>query len=126
MVKISVLMVEDSLYAVDLNLRELKKTYEEVDYLTIANCRALQRALSERHWDLILSEFRLPCYQAFQGLQAIKASKERVPFVIVSEPLSQDDKAKALQMGCSGFVTKDNLTMLRRFIPKLVGSLQER
>lgn len=114
MTEISVLVVEDSFYSADLNVRELKKADFTVGrYQMVSSGRSLRQALEDGGWDLILSDHSMPNFSALEALEIRNRESHDTPFIIVSEDISRKEIEDALKDGCTAYVSKENLTELR-------------
>ena len=113
---ISVLIIEDSIYAADLNVREIRKTGFTVDYERVINGKTMLGALNDRKWDIILSDNSMPNFDALKALEIRNTFDRNIPFIIVSEYVSDEDIIRAMDGGCSAYVTKENLTELREIM----------
>lgn len=114
MTEISVLVVEDSFYSADLNVRELKKADFTVRrYQMVSSGQSLRQALEDGGWDLILSDHSMPNFSALKALEIRNREFRDIPFIIVSEDISQKEIEDALKDGCTAYVSKENLTELR-------------
>ncbi len=116
MTKISVLVVEDSFYSVDLNVRELKKDGYTVHYQMVSSGQFMKSALKESKWDLIISDNSMPNFSALKALEIRNCMGLNIPFIIVSEDICQHDIDKAFEEGCSAYITKEDLTELRKIV----------
>lgn len=114
MKEISVLIVEDSIYSADLNVRELKKAGFTVSHKMVSGGQPMQNALKEDKWDLIISDNSMPNFNALKALEIRNCENKNIPFVIASEDICQRDINKAFEEGCTAYVTKENLTELRK------------
>lgn len=114
MIKISVLVVEDSFYSADLNIRELKKGGYIVHYQMVSSAQSMQSALKESKWDLIISDNSMPNFSALKALEIRNCVDRNILFIIVSEDICQQDINKAFEEGCTAYIEKENLTELRK------------
>lgn len=114
MTKISVLVVEDSFYSADLNVRELKKAGYTVHYQMVSSEISMKSALEESKWDLIISDNSMPNFSALKAVEIRNYMDQNIPFIIVSEDICQHDIDKAFEEGCSAYIAKENLTELRK------------
>lgn len=113
MAHISVLIVEDSMYAADLNVREIKKAGFTVDYERVVNGKGMLQALQKSKWDIILSDNSMPNFDALKALEVRNMVDSNIPFIIVSEYVSEEDLIRARENGCNEYITKENLSELR-------------
>jgi CheY-like chemotaxis protein len=120
MKEISVLIVEDSIYSADLNIREIKKVGYDVSYQIISSGQSMKTAISKCQWDLIISDNSMPNFSALKALEIRNEANGDIPFIIVSEDISTSDIDKAFQEGCTAFVAKEKLTELRNMVIKVL------
>lgn len=118
--EISVLIIEDSVYSADLNVRMLKKTGFEVNHRVVASGKAMLSALHEKKWDLILSDNSMPNFEAMRALELRNSVDESIPFIIVSEQITSEEVLAAFSIGCDGFVPKKNLPQINNLVRKLL------
>ncbi len=105
---IKVLIVEDSEDDMLLLLRELKKGGYKPIHKRVETATAMKKALKE-HWDVILSDYKMPKFSAPDALKVLQASNLDIPFIIVSGSVGEDTAVETLKEGAHDFVTKMNL-----------------
>ena len=116
--KYDVLIVEDSIYAADLNIRQLRRAGFTVEYQIVEDGKGMGEAL-QKHWDLILSDHSLPGFSALKALELRNKIAAETPFLIVTEQITEQDMNTAWSQGCTGCVLKAELHQLRDWIFKL-------
>ena len=120
MVRISVLIVEDSYYSADLNLREIKKAgFQVYCHQLVCSAKAMEEALKEKDWDLIVSDNSMPGFNALGALSIRNRESRETPFIIVSEDILPRDIETAFAEGCSAFVFKEALPTLRKVVGEI-------
>src|SRR5258708_21939092 len=90
-----VLILEDSDDDILLLLRELKRGGYEVEFERVETAEAMQAALTHKTWDLILSDYTMPEFNAPQALEVMKASGLDLPFIISSGTIREDSAVAA-------------------------------
>jgi two-component system sensor histidine kinase UhpB len=120
MMKLNVLIVEDSFYSADLNIRELKKAGFDVRHQVVASKRAMQKALEEAPWDIILSDNSMPGFDALQAIETRNIYAAETPFAIVSEDISEIDIRRAKALGCSDYISKASLSVLGQKVKEIL------
>jgi DNA-binding NtrC family response regulator len=120
MKQIAVLIVEDSIYSADLNIRELKKSGFIVQYQVVGSKKAMRKALEGSHWDIILSENNIRGFDILQVLKLKSQLASFVPLIIVSEDMLQKDLIKAIDMGCCAYISKENLKELGQAVKQIL------
>lgn len=106
------LLVEDSEDDARLVLRALRRAGYEPDSLRVDSAAALRSALGARAWDAILCDYVIP---GFGGLEALSIAKESgldLPFILVSNKVSEETLVEAMRAGAMDFVMKDRLDRL--------------
>ena len=121
MEEISVLLVEDSIYSADLNIREIKKANVSIRFhKVVASKQTMRNALNEWKWDLIVSDNSMPDFSALEALEVRNSIDKKIPFIIVSEDIFETDLNRAFREGCSAFVSKEELVKLRKTVKELL------
>lgn len=114
MKEISVLIIEDSIYSTDINVRELKKAGFTVHHRMVSSGLHMKNALKDAKWDLIISDNSMPNFNALKALEVRNCAGKNIPFIIVSEDICKRDIEKAFYDGCTAYVSKENLKELRK------------
>jgi PAS domain S-box-containing protein/putative nucleotidyltransferase with HDIG domain len=107
-----VLIVEDSEDDALLVLRLLRRSGYEPVSERVESEAAMRKALAEKRWDVILSDYVIP---GFGGLEALKIAKEcafDLPFIMLSNKVSEETLVEAVRAGAGDFITKDHLERL--------------
>lgn len=109
---LNVLIVSDSPSDVELIAQALRRVALNLVLRPVDSVKSLRSALQEQLPSLILSDFRL---SHFSGLGALAVAKEvcpDIPFILVSETISEDHVAHALKSGATDYVLKHDLPRL--------------
>src|SRR5258706_4718258 len=69
-------------------------------------------ALADRPWDLIISDFALPQFNAHEALTLRRELAVDLPFLIVSGTIQEDEAVEALREGADAFITKGRVARL--------------
>jgi PAS domain S-box-containing protein len=109
---LSVLLIEDSQEDTLLLLRELVRSGYEVEFERVETDMAMRAMLSEREWDLILSDYTLPRFSVPQALETLKASGLDIPFIIISGTIGEETAVAALKAGANDFLIKGKYARL--------------
>jgi response regulator RpfG family c-di-GMP phosphodiesterase len=116
------LLVEDSEDDAGLILRELKRGGYEVDYQRVETAAAMQDALAGKAWDLVISDYSLPQFNAPAALTTLQESGIDLPFIITSGTIGEDTAVAALKAGANDFIIKGSLA---RLIPAIERELKD-
>lgn len=117
---IRVLIVEDSKYSADLNVRELCRGGFDVNWQRVETEEAMCAALDAEPWDIILSDHATPRFNAVQALLTRNRISPRTPFIIVSEDVSPESIRYAMKNGCCAYLLKENLHQLAILVKKIL------
>lgn len=120
MKQIDVLIIEDSFFSADLNVREIKRAGFKVQHQIVASKTAMEMALRDKQWDIILSDNYMPGFSALQALDVRNQKDCKTPFIIVSEVMLDKDIKAAMKNGCSAYITKEYLGMLGQHIKEIL------
>jgi signal transduction histidine kinase len=105
------LIVEDVEIDAQLLLRELARAGFAVDWKRVDNAKDLEQALFEP-WDIVLSDWNMPGFNAKAALSLVKARGVDIPFVIVSGTVEEEIAVEALHAGAQDFFFKGKLLRL--------------
>ena len=122
----SVLIVEDSADDADLMLAELRQAGLDVLQERVENTDAMRAALAKQPWDIILSDFRLPRFNASQALQLLQETGVDIPFIVVSGAIGEVTAVELMRAGAHDYVMKDNLTRLPAAVTREIKEAQDR
>jgi two-component system cell cycle sensor histidine kinase/response regulator CckA len=118
-----ILFIEDSQDDVDLTVRLLRKEGFEATFARVDTREAMQAALREASWDLVLSDFSMPHFSAPDALATLKATGLDIPFIIVSGTMGEETAVASMRLGAQDYFVKGNLA---RLAPAVERELRER
>src|SRR5215211_6525256 len=107
-----VLFVEDSEYDTQVLLRELRRGDYEVEHERVETRQAMQAALSQRTWDLVLCDYTLPRFSAGDALKTLQESKLDLPFIVISGTIGEESAVEMLKSGAHDFIVKGRFARL--------------
>lgn len=122
MKKLRILNVEDSEDDSLLLLRHLKKSGYEVYWERVDSVEGMKSALTQKEWDLIISDYQMPNLNGLIALQTLKESGLDIPFIVISGTIGEDIAIQAMIAGVNDYLMKDNLG---RLSPAIERELQE-
>ena len=111
-IPLRVLIIEDSEEDTQLLLRELRRGGYDVQAQRVETAEAMQSALMQSTWDLILSDYSLPKFSAPQALEVLKNSDWDLPFIIISGTIGEENAVNALKAGANDFLVKGKFARL--------------
>lgn len=109
---LAVLMVEDSEDDARLILRHLKRSGFDLTWKRVQTEGELREQLVDRDWDVIISDYRLPQFDAPTALQVLQESQLDIPFLVVSGTIGELSAVAMMKAGAHDYLMKDNLARL--------------
>lgn len=116
------LLADDSEDDAALLTRELKKSGFELTFTRVDNESAMQAALENGSWDIVISDYNMPNFDCFDALALVKKSKRDLPFIVVSAAISEETAVAAMRAGARDYIMKQNL---KRLGPAVLRELEE-
>ncbi|HEY9646579.1 MAG TPA: EAL domain-containing protein [Chroococcidiopsis sp.] len=107
-----VLLVEDSEEDALLLVLELERNGYSPQYKRVDTATAMQAALTQQSWDVILADYSMPQFTAVNALQVMQELEVDLPFIIVSGSVGEETAVAAMKAGAHDYLLKDNLTRL--------------
>ena len=120
MTPLRVLVVEDSSSDAELMLRALRLGGFEPQYERVETADAMRAALARQPWDIVLSDYYLPRFQAPAALALLREQRPEVPFIVVSGSVGEDTAVAAMKAGATDYVMKDRLQRLAPAVARAV------
>jgi signal transduction histidine kinase len=120
------LIVEDRAADADLILRELKRGGFVTTHERVETADALRAALDKQAWDIVLSDYYLPTFDAPGALAVLQASGYDVPFIVVSGSVGEDTAVAAMRAGATDYIMKDRLQRLPPAVAKALAEASVR
>ncbi len=121
-IPIRVLIVEDSEDDAFLLVRTLRRNGFDPSFERVDTAERLEAALDRQAWDLVLSDFTMPQFNAVSALELLQARDPDLPFIIHSGSIGEDTAVAAMKAGANDYVMKDNPA---RLIPAITRELRE-
>jgi two-component system sensor histidine kinase UhpB len=118
-VPLEVLLVEDSEDDALLLLRQLRRGGYEPVWKRVDTAEAMEAALDERVWDLVVSDHSMPTFSSVAALDLLRRKGfVDLPFIIVSGQIGEDAAVAAMKAGAHDYLMKDNLARLNTAIER--------
>ncbi len=109
---LSVLIVEDSASDAELTVRQLRHAGFDVMHQRIETAEEMAAALKKQAWDVVLSDFRLPNFDAAAALATLRASGLDIPFIVISGVIEEEVAIELMRSGAHDYLMKSNLSRL--------------
>ena|GEM_PF-2625310 len=108
---LQVLILEDRVEDAELLLHELRKAGFTVDARRVED-EAGFRAHLCADVDIILADYALPGYNAFNALHVLQEIGLDIPFIVVTGALSDEDATDCIKRGADDYLRKDRMARL--------------
>lgn len=120
--KLHLLIIDDvqadiELMTIALETAGISFTYNMAE--TLDECQMLLRSQS---YDAVLSDYRLPQFTAYQVLQLLQQSEQKIPLILVTGNLGEEAAVDCIKAGMTDYVLKERLFRLPIVLAR---SLQE-
>lgn len=106
-----VLIAEDNPDDAELMLRELRRAGFEPDSSRVET-EAEYLSQLRPNFDIILSDNKMPNFNAFRALELLQQSGLELPFIVVSGSIGEDVAVEAMKQGAADYLMKDRLARL--------------
>jgi diguanylate cyclase (GGDEF)-like protein/PAS domain S-box-containing protein len=109
---LKVLIVEDCDDDLVLLLRELRRGGFSPTCTQVQTAADFSAALAQGGWDVVLSDYHLPQFNASAALELLQQSGCDLPFIVVSGTLGEATAVDIMRAGAHDYVMKDNFSRL--------------
>lgn len=116
-----ILIIEDSEDDCLLLVRVLKREFD-ISYLRVETAPDMIKALDEKAWDIVISDYFMPQFDAINALSTLQERNLDLPFIIVSGKIGEIQAVKAMKAGAHDYIMKGDLT---RLVPAIRRELRE-
>ena len=111
-----VLIIEDSIPDTFLLLKELRRNNFTLDWERIYSPDSLHFMLGNRSWDIIISDYYLPEFDAPKALEIVKQTNLDIPFIVVSGVIGENIAVSLMKAGAHDYIMKGNLIRLSEVV----------
>ena len=116
--KLRVLQVEDSSSDAALIVRVLARSGFDVHAVRVDNAAGMRAALASEMFDVVISDYLLPQFDAPAALNLLKETGADIPFIVVSGTIGEDVAVMMMRAGAHDYILKDNLARLQPAISR--------
>jgi signal transduction histidine kinase len=113
-----VLILEDMESDAELLLRALRQGGRQVAFERVETAADMNRALSDGTWDVIISDYSMPTFDAPSALSLMRGRGMDLPFIIVSGTVGEEIAVEAMRAGVHDYFLKGKLG------PRLVAAIE--
>jgi signal transduction histidine kinase len=126
MVALRVLLLEDDESDALLVLRALKQAGYEPTHRRVYTREDLLTALREVEWEVVISDYSMPSFDAPSALAIIREHAPELPFIIVSGTVGEAVTVQAIKAGAHDYLMKDRLARLGVSVERELREAEER
>jgi PAS domain S-box-containing protein len=108
---VKVLIVEDRPEDAELMVRELKQAKWPLAWRAVSSEDGYRRDLDWRP-DIILSDFSLPQFNAFDALRILRDRRLDIPLIVVTGTISEEVAVDCIKQGAVDYLLKDRMARL--------------
>ncbi len=119
---LAVLIVEDSDSDAQLILRLLDKAGYSVTYEQVDTSDGMRAALEKQTWDIVISDYSLPQFNAPAALKLLHDRGPDIPFLVVSGTIGEETAVAMMKSGAHDYLVKGNLI---RLVPAIERELDQ-
>lgn len=106
------LIIEDSEDDTLLLIRELKKGGFHVEYERVETAVAMEKALREKQWDIILCDYKMPKFNGPSAIGLLKETNIDIPIIIISGTIGEETAVECMRLGAQDYLMKGKLSRL--------------
>lgn len=121
-----VLLIEDSDDDALLLLRELQQGGFNPAHRRVETAEIMSLALQSQDWDLIISDYSLPCFSGAEALDLFRRQGLDIPFIVVSGAIGEETAVRMMKAGAHDYLMKDNLPRLAAAVRRELAAARER
>ncbi len=118
-----VLILEDSPNDAKLAVRTLQRGRYEVQFDVTDSAEVFRERLEKADYDVILADFNLRGWTAFEALEILKQSGKDIPLIVSTGSLGDEAAAECIKQGAADFILKDRPARLPAAVKR---ALEER
>ncbi|AFM14491.1 PAS domain S-box protein [Turneriella parva] len=109
--ELAVIIIEDSISDAALIEHHIVSQGFAVRSLRVETSAELNKAL-EQPWDIVISDFRLPQFNAITALEILSRTGKDIPFIIVSQAIGEGVAVELMRAGAVDYIMKSSLKRL--------------
>jgi PAS domain S-box-containing protein len=123
---INILVVEDSENDTQLLVDELRRHGYEPRHRRVETSEGLHRAIEQREWDVVVSDYTMPQFSGSEALKLFNAFQLDIPFIFVSGTHGEEAAVRMMKAGADDYIVKGNLARLVPAIEREMESARSR
>ncbi len=121
-----IICLEDNLKDAELIIEVLIEAGYQIDQDLTSTKNEFESLIRKNQYDIILSDFKLPGFDAFGALKLCKAICPDIPFICVSGSIGEEIAIELLKQGAVDYILKDRLARLPFAIKRALDEAKEK
>ena len=105
---------------------ELQRGGYEVIHEQVDNAADLDKALRISDWDIVLSDFTLPSFDAIEALGIVRAYDQDMPFIVITDTIEDEVAVSVMKAGASDLFATRKLALLVPAVEREIRDAQHR
>ncbi|MDR3460193.1 MAG: PAS domain S-box protein [Verrucomicrobiae bacterium] len=98
----------------------------KVEMRHVGNRAEFLKALPEKKWDVLISDYRLPDFTGLDALKIVREKYPMLPFILMSGTIGEQAAIESLKAGATDYVLKHNRDRLPSAVRRAVSEAAER
>ncbi|MGD1930888.1 MAG: response regulator [Leptolyngbyaceae cyanobacterium] len=123
---LNVLIIEDSEDDALLVVRALCRGQLQPNWERVQTAESVYEMLTTGSWDIVLSDYNLPGFDAPAALEIVKRLKPELPFIVISGTIGEERAVAMMRLGVNDYLMKDSLARLPEAVRREVQEAQNR
>jgi signal transduction histidine kinase len=116
--ELKILLVEDNEFDLDLTLAELKRSGLKFQARSVDQLPLFEKELRSFKPEIVISDFSLPGFNAFEVLATVQNWDKEVPVIVVTGALDDETAVECLKRGAADYLLKGKIIRLRSSIER--------
>ncbi len=121
-----ILIVEDSESDAGLIILDLERAGYITFHERVETAAEMKAAMERQDWDVIISDYSMPMFNAFAALRIVQESGLDIPFIVVSGAMGEDTAVAMMKAGAHDYVMKGKLARLAPAVKRELGDVEVR
>lgn len=124
--ELKTLIIDENKSDIAIYIRLLGKDGFKVSYKHVETEKQFRQSLKKSKWDIILSDAKLPMFNASAALDILKEYKLDIPFIVITEARGKDIVIELMKKGACDFLSKKKLTSLAQVVRHEISEARSR
>jgi two-component system cell cycle sensor histidine kinase/response regulator CckA len=109
---VAILQLENDPLDVDLSSRKLTSSGLSFSVTRVGSADDFKREVGKKKHDIIVCDYQLPAWTGLDAVRWLRSSGFSLPFILVTDPLSDDLIAQCIKEGANDYVFKNKMGRL--------------